>query len=237
MDINSMFVNNGAINPDGDKRSDARVPVPLIPVIVGEESEPLTCVMLNISRTGALIQAPKTLDAQSVIKTNFVLPRTETPVGCRSRVVWSRNVYNLHTRLGIRFDDIDPASSEAIQTYVHDQIKPRNEHKARVQQRVPTPYLSVVIGDGRGHSNGIILDISRSGLLVQSKKKINTGSVVSAEFTLPGTDKAVRCLAKVAWRKHLYGVLANEGLEFIDISAEDLKNIDEFVGKQQLPQA
>ena len=237
MDNKNWQEENAVTQPAGDKRANPRVPVPLIPVRVGDEPESLPCVMLNISRSGALIQAPKSLDEKSVINTNFVLPNTETAVGCRSRVMWSRNVYKIHARLGIKFDDMDPAVAEEIDRYVHNQIAPRTEHKKRVEPRVPAPYLSTVIADGHGHSKGVVLDISRSGMLVQTAKKTTTGSVVRAEFILPGSCKAVKCLARVAWRKNLYGVLANEGLEFIDIGAEDLNSIDEYVIKQALPRA
>ncbi len=237
MEINKGLDGNTVNQTGGDKRSNPRVPVSLIPVRVGDEPEPLPCVMLNISRSGAMIQAPKPLNEQSVIKTNFVLPSTETSVDCRSRVVWSRNVYKIHSRMGIKFDDIDSATAEGIDGYVHNQLSPQPGRKIRVGQRVSAPYLPIVIADGHGHSKGVILDISRSGLLVQTAKKSRAGSVVRAEFTLPETGKSVRCLARVAWRKNLYGVIANEGLEFIDIATEALGYIDEFVGNQVLHQA
>jgi len=237
MDIKSGFEDNVVNQQDGDKRADKRVPVPLIPVKVGEQPEALSCVMLNISRSGALIQAPKSLEEQSFIKTNFLLPNTETAVDCRSRVIWSRNVYKIHARMGIKFDDMSSSAADEIGGYVQNQIAPRPERRKKSEPRVPAPYLSVTIADGHGHSRGVILDISRSGLLIQTAKKKNAGSVVRAEFILPGSGKTVKCLARVAWRKNLYGVLANEGLEFIDINAESLKRIDEFVGKQALPRA
>jgi len=237
MDDKNWFEEHSANKTQHNTRSCARVPVPLISVNVGEGPKPLHCIMMNLGCAGALVQAPKLMGEQSVIKTRFMLPDTKTPVDCNSKVVWSQSVYNVHSRIGIHFEDIDADTAEKINGYVLDQIMPRPEKNRRAERRAPASYLSVRVDEGHGASEGIILDISRSGVLVQSATKPTPRFIVKVEFTLPGTTRAIKCLARVAWRKTLYGALVNEGLNFIDIDAEGLKSIDEFLGRQELHQA
>lgn len=216
-----------------DKRLSPRVPAPFIPLTLAYGKESVSCAVLNIGKGGALIQAPRELPRNSVITTAFSLPGVPEPLSCDAKVVWSRSVYDIHVRIGIRFDGCE-AAMEKIAGYVDRQIGARPAHTDRATLRAAAPFIAAVINDGRKIQNGVILDISRSGVLIQTREPIAPGSVVTASFILPHTHKVVRTQAKVVWRKNLYGEFENKGLEFVGLDQAAEKYIGRFVEKQAL---
>ncbi|MBI5189964.1 MAG: PilZ domain-containing protein [Nitrospirae bacterium] len=218
---------------NNDKRANARVPVPFIPLTVENGMESLACSILNISMGGALIQAPHEFARNSSITTSFELPGDAVPIVTPSRVVWTRNVYDIHVRIGIRFEASE-AVTDRVGGYVDRQMNFRPVFVERAAARMSAPCIAVVINDGRKVQNGVILDISRSGVLLQTAEPINPGSVVTASFILPHTHKVVKTQAKVVWRKNLYGQFENKGLEFVNIDPTAEKYIENFVEKQAL---
>ena len=227
----SEFEVSPSTRKTSDKRTDPRIPVPFISVKIEDDAGQLSCVMLNLSSSGTLVQAPKLLRKQSIIKMSFVLPDTETTVSCTARVMWSRNVYEIHSRLGLKFEHCEP-SAKIIAEYIENQIISRAERMKRAASRTPAPFIAAMIGNGREHLQGAVLDISSNGILIQTSKLMEAGSVVSIAFMLPDSNRLVKCKAKVVWNRRLYGDYVSEGFEFVGMEPEAVKSIEEYVAKQ-----
>lgn len=113
-------------------------------------------------------------------------------------------------------------------------------HEARVDRRAAIPLTPIKIGDGTEHFFGVAMNISHSGIFVQTPAYIGVGKVYVIEFTLPRTATTVRCFTKVVWNRSMSlnrdGVTRG-GLKFMDIDPEVALRIDECVKDQPCPRA
>jgi len=219
-----------------DKRAHPRIPVPFVKVRFEGCADDHSCVILNLSRSGALVQTPRSLSRNTLVGTSFVLPGVDGPLECGARVVWSRDVYDVHARMGIRFEG-DDALLDKLGDFVSSQIVSRAEIEARVAPRSPAPFVAVMVDAGSERIQGAILDISRVGILVQTARPVNSDGILGVAFILPETHGVVKCQAKVVWRRDLYDGHFTQGMEFIGIASSVLKDIDGFVRKSDEAQA
>jgi Tfp pilus assembly protein PilZ len=110
-------------------------------------------------------------------------------------------------------------------------------HNARVDLRTAIPLTPVKLGDEDGGVQffGVAMNISRSGIFVQTPTFIDVGKVFRIEFTLPKTGTAVKCLSKVVWNRSLSfnrAGVTRGGLKFLDVDTDVLDRIDECVRTQ-----
>jgi len=114
--------------PEIDKRSDFRFTVSPMVVSIDKEQKRFFGVGLNISRSGMFFQTPELMDVGDVFQVKFTLPKTDTTVTCKSKVVWREcfnSVRKRTTQAGIQFIDIDPSVAEYLGKLVHKQDEPQ----------------------------------------------------------------------------------------------------------------
>jgi len=114
--------------PDTNKRADFRFPVSPMVVSFNKEQTRFFGVGLNISRSGMFFQTPEHMDVGEVFQVKFTLPKTDTTVTCKSKVVWREcfnSVRKRTTQAGIQFIDIDPSVAEYLGKLVHKQDEPQ----------------------------------------------------------------------------------------------------------------
>jgi hypothetical protein len=103
-------------------------------------------------------------------------------------------------------------------------------HERRRARRVLVTTLTSFFGE-RTVTAGIIRDLSPKGLRVMTEVEVRTGDLVELKVDLPGNRGALLAKARVIWD----GMSGNRfhphllGMEFIQISAEDLARLEEFV--------
>ena len=103
--------------PDTNKRADFRFPVSPMVVSFNKEQTRFFGVGLNISRSGMFFQTPEHMDVGEVFQVKFTLPKTDTTVTCRSKVVWCRSFNSMRrgsTHAGLQFVDIEPGVAEYL---------------------------------------------------------------------------------------------------------------------------
>jgi len=114
--------------PETNRRADFRFPVSPMVVSFDKEQARFFGVGLNISRSGMFFQTPEIMDVGDVFQVKFTLPRTDTTITCRSKVVW-RECYNSvrkrTTQVGIQFVDIDPRAAEYLGRLAQQQDEPK----------------------------------------------------------------------------------------------------------------
>jgi hypothetical protein len=108
---------------------------------------------------------------------------------------------------------------------------------ARVDLRAAIPLTPIKLGDDDEDAQffGVAMNISRSGIFVQTPGFIDVGKVFRIEFTLPRTTLTVKCHSKVVWNRSLSfnrAGVTRGGLKFIDIDPDVLERIDECVRSQ-----
>lgn len=91
------------------------------------------------------------------------------------------------------------------------------------------PYQNIVI---KGHG----LDISTGGLYLKTELPLTINEHISLIFHVPYRTDPVTCNAKVAWTNPAIGKRKPElppgvGVEFIDLTQEELSSISYFIKK------
>lgn len=100
----------------------------------------------------------------------------------------------------------------------------------RVNPRVIIPLIPVEIGNEPGQFFGFILDVSRSGVMIQTSRLMDAESFIDIRFTLPLTNTGLKCRARVAWTKTQQGCrTARCGLEFVDAGPEFMEKMDNYI--------
>ena len=79
---------------------------------------------------------------------------------------------------------------------------------------------------------GYAKDVSRAGLFVQTISPKNEKEQYRIEFTLPGSDEPIVCMAEVVWKRGYMPNAAYEpgmGLKFLDLDNDRASMIDRWV--------
>lgn len=84
-----------------------------------------------------------------------------------------------------------------------------------------------------GENGGLILNISETGLLMQSALKITDQVVARLRFRLPGSDQWIEARAKIAWVDHTG---KEAGAQFLDLPEDCRARIAEWVSKVGFPE-
>ena len=90
--------------------------------------------------------------------------------------------------------------------------------------------ITPVMDAGRqffGHAQ----NISRTGMLIHTYMPIAEGDELDVEFTLPGTESAIKCRVRVVWSgsfKRGEGRISRGGIRFIDLAPALMSRIDRW---------
>ncbi len=104
------------------------------------------------------------------------------------------------------------------------------EYEKRIKAHIHIhygPYQNIII-------NGHGLDISAGGLYLKTELPLSANEHVSLIFHLPDRIDPVTCNAKVVWTNPAIGKCKPEfppgvGVEFIDLTTEELSSISYFI--------
>jgi len=105
------------------------------------------------------------------------------------------------------------------------------ENLVRAAPRVPTS-IPIDFTDGDTSHTGYLLNLSAGGIFLHSKHQLQTETIVSLKFSLPGSDKTMSFSGAVQWCTYLSGeenLFGGAGISFLDLSPEDEEIIRLFV--------
>lgn len=90
--------------------------------------------------------------------------------------------------------------------------------------------------------SGFSIDLSVGGLYLKTLYPLCVGDVLTLIFSLPGQDKSIKCDARVAWgnfddHPDECNLPPGAGLQFVDLSLEDVRAIADFVENYQVEPA
>jgi len=107
----------------------------------------------------------------------------------------------------------------------------------RVSPRIIIPLIPIEIGNELRQFFGFILDVSRSGVMIQTFRSMDEDTLINIRFNLPHTKKSLNCSARVAWTKTQHGCRTSRyGLEFVDAGPEIIEEIDGYIEAQEFKQ-
>jgi Tfp pilus assembly protein PilZ len=109
------------------------------------------------------------------------------------------------------------------------------EYETRSSPRRLVLVTPVKVGEEKKNFFGYAMNISRSGLMIHTLTPGSIGKEVNIEFTLPGSDITVKCIARIVWNRSISRGVARVcrlGLMFVDISPAVADRIDEWVASQ-----
>jgi uncharacterized protein (TIGR02266 family) len=87
--------------------------------------------------------------------------------------------------------------------------------------------------------SGCCLDLTVGGLYLQTNYPFVVDERLFLIFSLPNHDKAIHCPARVSWVNHKNGqkkpgLPPGVGVQFLDLAAEDVKAIQEYLAQNQI---
>src|SRR5689334_8657951 len=107
------------------------------------------------------------------------------------------------------------------------------ERRAHARKRVST---SVMVRDARSDDpiRGWLHDISRSGCFIAAPQQVPAGVEIEFDMRIPGVFHPLSGKAKVIWvrDKSERDLPAGMGVEFMDLSADALSQIESLRGSQ-----
>lgn len=109
-----------------------------------------------------------------------------------------------------------------------------DERRARPRSPVVVQETRVIAGADVFF--GCALNVSRNGLFISGLRRRSPGEVHEIRFRLPGLDRTFVCRAEVAWTRAFEQgsrLPPGFGLKFLDLSAEDLADLDRWVEAAQ----
>ena len=106
---------------------------------------------------------------------------------------------------------------------------PRRAHE-RAEMRIDVTFE----GD-HNFFNGFSENISEGGLFVATYNLMKAGAQIALEFTLPGSERTIKCTGEVRWTR-VYSESSDSppgmGIKFVDLSESDAAFIHEFVTRR-----
>lgn len=87
--------------------------------------------------------------------------------------------------------------------------------------------------------SGFSIDLSPGGLFLKTDNRFKVDDNLILNFILSNSKKLISCKARVAWTNQKGNRLKESlppgiGVQFVDITPEDLKSLEKFIGENEL---
>jgi len=115
--------------------------------------------------------------------------------------------------------------------YLHIQFRKTPRHIARLRVHFGTNQETLL--------TDYAINVSTGGVFIETTTFLPIDTIIAVEFILPQNVETIRCEARVAWanRPELMvnpNLPIGMGLQFINISLNDMKSIREYIRKEAL---
>lgn len=106
---------------------------------------------------------------------------------------------------------------------------PERRQEPRVASTMSVQYRGIR-QESDATVNAIARDISVGGVRLLVNEFVSVFTRLVLEIAMPSTPKPVRAVSKITWiRKRPYGEQYEVGAQFMDMSDEDRKDINDFI--------
>jgi len=194
----------------------------------------------DLSISGCFLQTHANLDQGAIIEMEFTLPNTTRLIRAQAEVRWAGQ-YTSDRRteiargMGLKFVGISVEDIAVISEFVkgHSEMKRKFSRKA---VEFPVKYSKE---KENLNLNANALDLSLGGFFLKTENFLDLDTLVFLDFTLPNTSKAIQCSGRVAWiNKDIPTIFQDMirpgmGIEYKDISDQDLEIVDKFIQEHE----
>ena len=130
--------------------------------------------------------------------------------------------------LGAHFVLYKPISTERAKTSFRA-ARALMKRERRRNTRIPIHLPAVLVLDnGSGQQKSMTSDVSEGGVALQLSRRPKNAGKMRIQFSLPGTNEAIDCVAEVAWEND--SGLA--GMRFIDLAPEASRKLKAWINSQ-----
>jgi uncharacterized protein (TIGR02266 family) len=115
--------------------------------------------------------------------------------------------------------------------YLHIQFRKTPRHIARLRVHFGTNQESLL--------TDYAINVSTGGVFIETSMLLPVDTMLSLEFILPQNVETISCEARVAWTNHPERIMNQNlptgmGLQFLNLSPNDMKSIREYIKKEAL---
>jgi uncharacterized protein (TIGR02266 family) len=192
----------------------------------------------NISRGGLYFRSPHPPEVGGCIDLDFTLPDSDQRIRGTGIVRWvSNNSFSTEMNnlfgVGIEFDKLDPQSTQIIEEFVTKNLA--NEAPGKRQHKRFSIRLVVDYSFSGEKYRTIANDIGKRGMFLVTTEPLQLDDIIHLRFHLPKVEGLIKARATVRWRHDAIPetlssvVTPGMGVEFTDISEEDLMLIEQFL--------
>jgi type IV pilus assembly protein PilZ len=195
----------------------------------------------NLSKGGIFIKSNNVLKPQTILEILLKLPGEESDFNILGEVVHviepeMSEAHGWEAGMGVHFIDFDQGASEALEKYVAKSYKKkpkertpdrRSHQRIAVRLRVKFPSIDILRHD---YSE----DISKGGIFIQTSKPRVVGDKFIITLVHPETKQEIELSGEVMrvtkYNPQVPGNITGMAIKFIDVSKEQKKAIEEFLG-------
>lgn len=197
--------------------------------------------IFNVSRGGLYFRCANPPRVGDLLELDFSLPDSTIAIRASGVVRWvssnsiSPEMDNLFG-VGLEFEKIADEGTQALETFIAKQLE-SNTQVDREHRRLPVRVVVDYMFSGENYRT-IANDISRRGMFLVSTEPLDLDDMLHMKFRLPNVEALIKARGIVRWRhtaipETLSNVITpGMGVEFTDISEEDLQLVAQFIQSQ-----
>lgn len=191
------------------------------------EGSPQMCYVYiyDISEGGMRVHSDFSFPEDKVIAVKFYL---DEPLEVTVQVVWQKILVGGMHVIGIKYIDLDDESQARINRFI-DKYSPEGKRKSYRLNRVLS--VEMELADRTEKFYALTLDISPQGMRVTNDFALPEGEAVPFKILLDVDLPPVILIAKVAWQKETSFDTFMIGLEFVNVTPDNVRRINGYIDK------
>jgi len=200
--------------------------------IKGLDDAPDMVSLEDVGCNGIRVISNKKLSKDDVLELVLNIPGVDGDIVLEGRAVWQRQVTMNLLDTGIQFTSIDDANKEKLFRFIEEITGRTVERREYVRCNFSGQVKYNRLDQPEIKKQCISVDVCTLGLKLMATEQLDKGTRLAVEFMLPGQkEKIIATCTVVAWFKQNEENLFETGIEFIEISDECKRTIDEYIKK------
>jgi hypothetical protein len=195
-----------------------------------------TSTLTDFSCEGASFPAQHTCAAGERLALQLLVPTTPDPLELQARVVWVKTSAHGDILIGVKFDGLTAqlrqALSDATEVFFHEGgWKPAGADR-RQFKRLTQPCEVACRRYGAVEDvwhTAQVQNLSAGGMSISGQVVFEVGGLLEVKLPMPTLHGPLALRGRALWGHLQENDLVEHGVEFIDITAEQRLQIDNFV--------
>lgn len=184
-----------------------------------------TCFVyiVDISEAGMRIHTDFALPEGKKLEMKFYL---DEPLDIKAKLIWQKTLLASMYVAGIEFAEISEEGKENIRHFI-EKYSPEGKRKVFRLNRVLA--VEAKTGEKIEKFYTLTTDLSAKGMRISHENTFPEGEDINFRILLDFDKPPIELTGKVAWQRPISYGGYNIGIEFVKISEEHIKRIDDFI--------